>query len=121
VKTPVVGVVAPTVPFMFIEAVPVRFVTVPEDGVPIGQPPYNKVPVASGKVTVLLSVTAEVKVSTLAVVLPPTENTTRLVPSVSSSIMKVLSVNSVVEAAEPHANIDGSCPLKSMFSINVRA
>ena len=34
VKAPVVGVVAPTVPLMLMEAVPVRFVTVPEEGVP---------------------------------------------------------------------------------------
>lgn len=34
VNTPVVGVVAPTVPLMLIEAVPVRFVTVPLEGVP---------------------------------------------------------------------------------------
>lgn len=38
VKLPVVGVVAPTVPLMLIEAVPVRFVTVPEDGVPSAPP-----------------------------------------------------------------------------------
>ena len=34
VKLPVVGVVAPTVPLMLIEAVPVRLVTVPLLGVP---------------------------------------------------------------------------------------
>ena len=34
VNTPVVGVVPPTVPLMLIEAVPVRFVTVPLTGVP---------------------------------------------------------------------------------------
>jgi len=34
VKAPVVGVVAPTVPLILMEAVPVRFVTVPEEGVP---------------------------------------------------------------------------------------
>ena len=34
----VVGVVAPTVPFIFIEAVPVRFVTVPLNGVPNAPP-----------------------------------------------------------------------------------
>jgi len=34
VKLPAAGVVAPTVPLMLIEAVPVRFVTVPLDGVP---------------------------------------------------------------------------------------
>ena len=34
VKTPVLGVVAPTVPLILIEAVPVRLVTVPELGVP---------------------------------------------------------------------------------------
>ncbi len=34
VNVPAAGVVAPTVPFIFIEAVPVRFVTVPDDGVP---------------------------------------------------------------------------------------
>ena len=34
VNAPVVGVVAPTVPLILIDAVPVRFVTVPLDGVP---------------------------------------------------------------------------------------
>jgi len=34
VKEPVLGVVAPTVPLMLIEAVPVRLVTTPEAGVP---------------------------------------------------------------------------------------
>lgn len=34
VNVPVDGVVAPTVPLMLIDAVPVRFVTVPLDGVP---------------------------------------------------------------------------------------
>ena len=34
VNAPVLGVVAPTVPLMLIDAVPVRFVTVPELGVP---------------------------------------------------------------------------------------
>jgi hypothetical protein len=34
VKAPVFGVVAPTVPFMLIDAVPVRLVTTPADGVP---------------------------------------------------------------------------------------
>ena len=34
VNAPVLGVVAPTVPLMLIEAVPVRFVTVPLVGVP---------------------------------------------------------------------------------------
>lgn len=38
VKAPVVGVVEPTVPFILIDAVPVRFVTVPEDGVPSTHP-----------------------------------------------------------------------------------
>ena len=34
VKAPVVAVVAPTVPLMLMEAVPVRFVTTPDAGVP---------------------------------------------------------------------------------------
>jgi hypothetical protein len=38
VNAPVVGVVAPTVPLMLIEAVPVRFVTVPLLGVPKAPP-----------------------------------------------------------------------------------
>lgn len=38
VKAPVVGVVAPTVPLILIEAVPVRFVTVPLEGVPNAPP-----------------------------------------------------------------------------------
>jgi len=38
VNAPVVGVVAPTVPLMLMDAVPVKFVTVPEDGVPNAPP-----------------------------------------------------------------------------------
>lgn len=38
VNAPVVGVVAPTVPLILIEAVPVRLVTVPLDGVPRAPP-----------------------------------------------------------------------------------
>jgi hypothetical protein len=41
---------------MLIEAVPVRFVTVPLDGVPNAPPLINKVPVASGIVIVRLAV-----------------------------------------------------------------
>ena len=37
VNAPVVGVVAPTVPLILIEAVPVKFVTVPDAGVPRAQ------------------------------------------------------------------------------------
>lgn len=38
VNVAVVGVVAPTVPLIFIEAVPVRLVTVPDEGVPSAHP-----------------------------------------------------------------------------------
>ena len=44
VNLPVVGVVAPTVPLMLIEAVPVRFVTVPLEGVPKTPPLTTKAP-----------------------------------------------------------------------------
>ena len=44
VNAPVVGVVAPTVPLMLIEAVPVRFVTVPLLGVPKAPPLTTKAP-----------------------------------------------------------------------------
>ena len=44
VNAPVVGVVAPTVPLMLIEAVPVRFVTVPDEGVPRAPPLTTKAP-----------------------------------------------------------------------------
>ena len=40
VKLPVFGVVAPTVPLILIEAVPVRLVTVPDEGVP-NAPPFT--------------------------------------------------------------------------------
>jgi hypothetical protein len=43
VNAPVEAVVAPTVPLMFIEAVPVRLVTVPELGVPNAPPLVNGV------------------------------------------------------------------------------
>jgi hypothetical protein len=52
VNAPVLAVVAPTVPFMLIEAVPVKLVTVPADGVPISPPLIRSVPVASGNVIV---------------------------------------------------------------------
>ena len=44
VKFPVVGVVAPTVPLMLIDAVPVRFVTVPLLGVPNAPSNVTKAP-----------------------------------------------------------------------------
>jgi hypothetical protein len=44
VNAPVVGVVAPTVPLILIEAVPVRLVTVPELGVPNAPPLTTKAP-----------------------------------------------------------------------------
>ena len=57
VKEPVAGVVAPTVPLMLMEAVPVRFVTVPLDGVPnagvtsVGLLANTKAPVPVSSVT----------------------------------------------------------------------
>lgn len=44
VNAPVVGVVAPTVPLMLMLAVPVRFVTVPLDGVPSAPPLTTNAP-----------------------------------------------------------------------------
>ena len=44
VNAPVVAVVAPTVPLMLMEAVPVRFVTVPLLGVPKAPPLTTKAP-----------------------------------------------------------------------------
>jgi hypothetical protein len=44
VKVPAAGVVAPTVPLILIEAVPVRLVTVPEDGVPRAPLKVTKAP-----------------------------------------------------------------------------
>ena len=44
VNAPVVGVVAPTVPLMLIEAVPVKLVTVPLDGVPNAPPLTTNAP-----------------------------------------------------------------------------
>jgi hypothetical protein len=44
VNAPVDGVVAPTVPLMLMDAVPVRLVTVPEDGVPRAPPLTTNAP-----------------------------------------------------------------------------
>jgi len=44
VNTPVVGVVAPTVPLMLMDAVPVKLVTVPLDGVPSAPPLTTNAP-----------------------------------------------------------------------------
>jgi len=57
VKSPVLGVVAPTVPLMLMEAVPVRFVTTPDAGVPkagvtkVGEVANTKAPVPVSSVT----------------------------------------------------------------------
>jgi hypothetical protein len=76
VNAPVVAVVAPTVPLILMEAVPVRFVTVPLAGVPktgaviVGEVKVlfvsvsvvalpTKVSVAAGSVTVVVPATAE--------------------------------------------------------------
>lgn len=76
VKLPAAGVVAPTVPLMLMEAVPVRLVTVPLAGVPktgaviVGEVKVlfvsvsvvalpTKVSVAAGSVTVVVPATAE--------------------------------------------------------------
>jgi hypothetical protein len=42
VNAPVVGVVAPTVPLILIDAVPVRLVTIPLEGVPKAPPTDRK-------------------------------------------------------------------------------
>ena len=44
VNAPVVGVVAPTVPLILIDAVPVKLVTVPLDGVPSAPPLTTNAP-----------------------------------------------------------------------------
>jgi hypothetical protein len=44
VNAPLDGVVAPTVPLILIDAVPVKFVTVPLDGVPRAPPLTTKAP-----------------------------------------------------------------------------
>ena len=44
VNVPAAGVVAPTVPLILIEAVPVRLVTVPDDGVPKTPPLTTNAP-----------------------------------------------------------------------------
>ena len=53
---PVFAVVAPTVPLMLMDAVPVRFVTTPADGVPRSPPLTSAVPLASGSVKVRFAV-----------------------------------------------------------------
>jgi hypothetical protein len=77
VKVPTAGVVAPTVPLIFIEAVPVKLVTVPLAGVPrIG-------PVIVGLVRVLLvKVWLAVRVTTVSVV----EGNVIVVPSVPDKV-----------------------------------
>ena len=44
VNAPLLAVVAPTVPLMLIDAVPVRLVTVPDDGVPTAPPSTTNAP-----------------------------------------------------------------------------
>ena len=52
VNAPVLAVVAPTVPLMFMLAVPVKLVTVPLAGVPSAPPSYSNVALALGNVKV---------------------------------------------------------------------
>jgi hypothetical protein len=55
VKEPVLAVVAPTVPLMLMEAVPVKLVTVPLEGVPRAPPGATKsVPAVAAEIAVPL-------------------------------------------------------------------
>lgn len=75
VNAPVLGVVAPTVPFMFIEAVPVRLVTVPDDGVPRAPPLTTNAPAVP--VLTPKAVTTPVPVVTVEGAAPAPPPTTR--------------------------------------------
>ena len=68
VKAPVLAVVAPTVPLMLMLAVPVRFVTVPLDGVPSAPPFTTNAPAVP--VLTPSAVTTPVPVAVVAGVTP---------------------------------------------------
>lgn len=75
VNAPVVAVVAPTVPLMLIEAVPVRFVTVPLLGVPNAPPLTTKAP------TVPVLIARAVATPVPSPVIDPTAGVTVVLPA----------------------------------------
>jgi hypothetical protein len=71
VKAPVVGVVAPTVPLMLMLAVPVRLVTVPDNGVPRAPPLTTKAPAVPVLTPSAVTTPLPVVVDVIAVLAPP--------------------------------------------------
>jgi len=100
VNAPVVGVVAPTVPLMLMLAVPVRFVTVPLDGVPRA-PPLTKLPDA-------VPVNAPIKVVAEAVVAKVTLVSWSTVTAVTGVVVVLgvtFSSTFVPLAVAPHVSV----------------
>ena len=100
VNLPVVAVVAPTVPLILILAVPVRFVTVPLDGVP-SAPPLTKLPDA-------VPVSAPIKVVAEAVVAKVTLLSWSTVTAVTGVVVVLgvtFSSTFVPLAVAPHVSV----------------
>lgn len=90
VNAPVLAVVAPTVPLMLIDAVPVRLVTVPELGVPNAPPEYKTVPPVPNA-TELASVPVNVKVLLTVNVLPSaTVNVAEVAGAVMANLLMLV-------------------------------
>ena len=96
VNAPVVGVVAPTVPLMLIDAVPVKLVTVPLLGVPNAPPLTTKAP---AEPTLTASAVATPEPSP---VMEPTAGVTVVFPA-SVSWPCALTVKVPTCVAEPYA------------------
>jgi hypothetical protein len=88
VNAPVVAVVAPTVPLMLIEAVPVRLVTVPLDGVPRAPPLTTNAPAVP--VLTPRAVTTPVPVVVVAGATPAPPPTTRELAARAAEVAHVV-------------------------------
>jgi hypothetical protein len=110
VNAPVVGVVAPTVPLMLIDAVPVRLVTVPDEGVPragvtsVGLLANTSAPVPVSSVTAAARLAEEGVPRNVATPAPsevipvPPFDGANVPPNVTAPVVAVFGVNPVVPA-----------------------
>jgi len=85
---PVLAVVAPTVPLILIEAVPVKFVTVPLDGVPNAPPLTTNAPAVP--VLTPKAVTTPVPVVTVDGAAPAPPPTTRAFDANAAELAQVV-------------------------------
>tara|TARA_R110000822_G_scaffold4151_2_gene17919 strand:+ start:46 stop:576 length:531 start_codon:yes stop_codon:yes gene_type:complete len=112
VNAPVFAVVAPTVPLMLIDAVPVRFVTVPLDGVPSAPPLTTNAPAVP--VLTPSAVTTPVPVVTVAGAAPAPPPTTNEFAARAADVAQVEALLKYGMPPDVPATVRANVPLDIM-------